>query len=71
MSTFKLTTLSLGVASPDSCGSFWLTKKFALQTMGYKKYVCPFGVLIVGDDKVNEQHILNMAEFVAKSLDKN
>lgn len=67
--TFKVAPLSLLTSTDPLCGTFGVLNKTVLTAMGYTKYICPFGVLIVGKKDYLDDDMLLAANFIANILD--
>jgi hypothetical protein len=63
MALWTLRPLSFTTAPDPNCG-IWYSQVQGLLTSGYTKYVCPFGIMIVGDG-TNDAIMQESASFIA------
>lgn len=69
MALWTLRPLSFTTAPDPNCG-IWYSQVQGLLTSGYTNYVCPFGIMIVGDG-TNDPIMQESASFIAQLFDQD
>ena len=67
-STFKVADISVTASADPLCGSWSIATRASLTAI-YSKYVCAYGVLIVGTAAYPDENMLYAANLVANVLD--
>ena len=69
MANWEIKPLGLFTAPEEICG-IWFTQVQGLLASGYTNYVCPFGIMIVGDGS-NDDIMKKSASFIGELMDQD